>query len=211
MRQAADFLMALQLTGAAKNASLANLQVRLPAVVIGGGLTGIDTATEVQAYYIKQVEKTLLRYEQLVASHDDKFVRQGLDESRSWCSTNSWRRQTCARRTRAGEKGETHTRFHRADTAVGRRDRSLPAQTLGVARLPAQSRGSDQGHGGRHLLRRTLSPVAAAPTRSHTSAASMKENADGKLVENEEVKSRRVRFWPPAPKEHRLFSEHRAA
>ncbi|HWR87503.1 MAG TPA: FAD-dependent oxidoreductase, partial [Acidiferrobacterales bacterium] len=80
MRQAADFLMALQLTGAAKNASLANLQVRLPAVVIGGGLTGIDTATEVQAYYIKQVEKTLLRYEQLVASHDDKFVRQGLDE-----------------------------------------------------------------------------------------------------------------------------------
>ena len=71
MRQAADFLMALQLTGAAKEASLANLQVRLPAVVIGGGLTGIDTATEVQAYYIKQVEKTLLRYEQLVAAHGE--------------------------------------------------------------------------------------------------------------------------------------------
>jgi NADPH-dependent glutamate synthase beta subunit-like oxidoreductase/NAD(P)H-flavin reductase len=65
MRQANDFLMTLQLTGAAKKASLANLQVRLPAVVIGGGLTGIDTATEVQAYYIMQVEKTLERYETL--------------------------------------------------------------------------------------------------------------------------------------------------
>ena len=65
IRQASDFLMALQLTGAAKTASLANLQVRLPALVIGGGLTGIDTATEVQAYYIRQVEKTLARYEAL--------------------------------------------------------------------------------------------------------------------------------------------------
>ncbi len=65
MRQANDFLMALQLTGAAKENSLANLQIRLPAVVIGGGLTGVDTATEVQAYYIVQVEKMLARYEQL--------------------------------------------------------------------------------------------------------------------------------------------------
>ena len=38
IRKASDFLMALQLTGAFKDASLANLQVRLPAVVIGGGL-----------------------------------------------------------------------------------------------------------------------------------------------------------------------------
>ncbi len=63
MKQASDFLMAMQLTGAAKDSSIANLQVRLPAVVIGGGLTAIDTATEVQAYYIKQVEKTLHRVE----------------------------------------------------------------------------------------------------------------------------------------------------
>ena len=65
IRQASDFLMALQLTGAAKRESLANLQVRLPAVVIGGGLTAIDTATEVQAYYIRQVEKFLARWEAL--------------------------------------------------------------------------------------------------------------------------------------------------
>jgi NADPH-dependent glutamate synthase beta subunit-like oxidoreductase len=46
VRQASDFLMALQLTGAAKADSVANLQVRLPVVVIGGGLTAVDTATE---------------------------------------------------------------------------------------------------------------------------------------------------------------------
>ncbi len=80
MRQANDFLMALQLTGAAKMDSLANLQLRLPAVVIGGGLTGIDTATEAQAYYIVQVEKTLERYERLVAALGEHKVRAGLDE-----------------------------------------------------------------------------------------------------------------------------------
>ncbi|ADE14517.1 conserved hypothetical protein [Nitrosococcus halophilus Nc 4] len=80
MRQASDFLMALQLTGAGKESSLANLQVRLPAVVIGGGLTAIDTATEVQAYYIKQVEKMLTRYEKLVAAQGKAQVRAGLSE-----------------------------------------------------------------------------------------------------------------------------------
>ncbi|MFP3670622.1 hypothetical protein SB717_36665, partial [Priestia sp. SIMBA_032] len=39
VRMASDFLMALQLTGAAKSDSVANLEVRLPIVVIGGGLT----------------------------------------------------------------------------------------------------------------------------------------------------------------------------
>ena len=59
VRQASDFLMALQLTGAAKTDSVANLQVRMPVVVIGGGLTAIDTATESLAYYAVQVEKFL--------------------------------------------------------------------------------------------------------------------------------------------------------
>ncbi|MDQ5847589.1 MAG: FAD-dependent oxidoreductase, partial [Pseudomonadota bacterium] len=65
VRAASDFLMALQLTGAAKRESIANLQIRLPIVVIGGGLTAIDTATESLAYYSVQVEKFLARYEQL--------------------------------------------------------------------------------------------------------------------------------------------------
>jgi NADPH-dependent glutamate synthase beta subunit-like oxidoreductase/NAD(P)H-flavin reductase len=65
VRAASDFLMALQLTGAAKRESIANLQIRLPIVVIGGGLTAIDTATESLAYYAIQVEKFLARYEAL--------------------------------------------------------------------------------------------------------------------------------------------------
>lgn len=83
MRQANDFLMALQLTGAAKKNSLANLQVRLPAVVIGGGLTGVDTATEVQAYYIVQVEKTLARYEPLLEGLGMSKLRESFDDY-SW-------------------------------------------------------------------------------------------------------------------------------
>jgi NADPH-dependent glutamate synthase beta subunit-like oxidoreductase/NAD(P)H-flavin reductase len=67
VRQASDFLMALQLTGAAKSNSVANLQIRMPIAVIGGGLTAVDTATESLAYYVVQVEKFLSRYETLVA------------------------------------------------------------------------------------------------------------------------------------------------
>jgi NAD(P)H-flavin reductase len=71
--------MALQLTGAFKGGALPNLQVRLPAVVIGGGLTGIDTATELFAYYPGQVEKTLERYEVLVAERGEETVRRMYD------------------------------------------------------------------------------------------------------------------------------------
>src|SRR5205814_10265069 len=75
VRTASDFLMALQLTGAAKTDSIANLTVRLPVVVIGGGLTAIDTATESLAYYPVQVEKFLSRYEILVAERGEEAVR----------------------------------------------------------------------------------------------------------------------------------------
>ena len=79
MRQANDFLMALQLGNAAKKSSLTNIQVRLPAVVIGGGLTGVDTATEIQAYYITQVEKILHRYEILAQTLGEEAIINPLD------------------------------------------------------------------------------------------------------------------------------------
>ena len=77
VRQASDFLMALQLTGAGRANSLANLQVRMPVVVIGGGLTAVDTSTESMAYYPLQVEKFLSRYESLVAESSHQEARAG--------------------------------------------------------------------------------------------------------------------------------------
>ncbi|MCS6900616.1 MAG: FAD-dependent oxidoreductase [Myxococcales bacterium] len=79
IRKASDFLMGLQLTGAYKHSSLANLQIRLPAIVIGGGLTAIDTATELLAYYVTQVEKTADRYHALVRELGEEAVRKGFD------------------------------------------------------------------------------------------------------------------------------------
>ena len=79
IRKASDFLMALQLTGAFKRDALQNLQARLPALVIGGGLTAIDTATELMAYYPVQVEKVLAQYETLVAELGASRVRGSYD------------------------------------------------------------------------------------------------------------------------------------
>ncbi|MDB5808740.1 MAG: hypothetical protein JWN94_862 [Betaproteobacteria bacterium] len=80
VRTASDFLMALQLTGAAKVDSIANMQVRLPVVVVGGGLTAIDTATESLAYYPLQVEKFLGRYEAMAREHGEAAARFSWNE-----------------------------------------------------------------------------------------------------------------------------------
>jgi NADPH-dependent glutamate synthase beta subunit-like oxidoreductase/NAD(P)H-flavin reductase len=94
VRMASDFLMALQGQGAYRKNSLANLQMQLPVVVIGGGLTAIDAATEAQAYYIQQVEKALERFERLkrrigedaiwsrLDAEETKTVRTWLDHGR---------------------------------------------------------------------------------------------------------------------------------
>jgi len=84
IRKASDFLMALQLTGAYKHTSIANLQVSLPAVVIGGGLTAIDTATELLAYYQVEVEKELERYELLLRSGRSAADVRSLFDDEEW-------------------------------------------------------------------------------------------------------------------------------
>jgi NADPH-dependent glutamate synthase beta subunit-like oxidoreductase/NAD(P)H-flavin reductase len=80
VRKASDFLMGLQLTGAFKKNNLSNLLIRLPAVVIGGGLTGVDTATEIMAYYPVQVEKFLTRYEQMLSVSTEEKLTERLSE-----------------------------------------------------------------------------------------------------------------------------------
>jgi NADPH-dependent glutamate synthase beta subunit-like oxidoreductase len=84
VRKASDFLMSLQLTGAAQHQTLANLQLRLPAIVIGGGLTGIDTATEALAYYPVQVERFYRRAQELIATGgSEAFWSQFRDDDRT--------------------------------------------------------------------------------------------------------------------------------
>ncbi len=115
IRKASDFLMALQLTGAFKRDALPNLQVRLPAVVIGGGLTAIDTATELMAYYPLQVEKTLRRStRRSPASSAKRACAAATTPRSSSCSTSIWR--TAARCAPSA----------RAPTAAGERPNFVP-------------------------------------------------------------------------------------
>ncbi len=80
IRKASDFLMGLQLTGAYKKSSIANLQIDLPAIVIGGGLTAIDTATELLAYYVVQIEKESERFAILSREKGDAAMRAQFDD-----------------------------------------------------------------------------------------------------------------------------------
>jgi len=109
IRKASDFLMALQLTGAFKKTSMACLQLRLPVVVIGGGLTGIDTATESLAYYPLQVEKMVERYDTLAARFGKDNVERFFSEEERLHLTEflTHGREVLAERRRAEAKGET--------------------------------------------------------------------------------------------------------
>ncbi|HUB06723.1 MAG TPA: FAD-dependent oxidoreductase [Myxococcales bacterium] len=108
IRQASDFLMALQLTGAFKRDAMANLQVRLPAVVIGGGLTAIDTATELAAYYPVQVEKLLERWETLAREKPEGALRRAFrsDEQATLDEMLAHGRAVREERARAKAAGE---------------------------------------------------------------------------------------------------------
>ena len=85
VRFASDFLMSLQLNGVNQSSSLANLEIELPVVVIGGGLTAIDTATECLAYYPIQVEKFLTFYEKAQQFNDINTIKK------SWTNYESLR------------------------------------------------------------------------------------------------------------------------
>jgi NADPH-dependent glutamate synthase beta subunit-like oxidoreductase/NAD(P)H-flavin reductase len=110
MRQASDFLMGLQASGAYKKNSLTNVQVDLPAVVVGGGLTAIDTATELIAYYVVQVEQTLDRYERLLPR---------IGESAVWARFDDEERETVTRWL-------SHGRAVRAERAAAQTENRLP-------------------------------------------------------------------------------------
>jgi NADPH-dependent glutamate synthase beta subunit-like oxidoreductase/NAD(P)H-flavin reductase len=106
VRAASDFLMALQLTGAAKADSIANMQLRLPVVVVGGGLTAIDTATESLAYYLVQIEKFLTRFEALAAETGEDAVRAKWDDQEREIAEEFLAHARAVRRERAQAERE---------------------------------------------------------------------------------------------------------
>ncbi len=138
VRQASDFLMALQLTGAAKQSSIANLQLRLPVVVIGGGLTAIDTATESLAYYVRQVEKFAARYRILVAERGEASVRarwsaeetEIADEFLAHATAIAAERATAARENRTPALARLLDSWGGATLAYRRRLVDAPSYTL---------------------------------------------------------------------------------
>jgi len=138
VRQASDFLMALQLTGAAKSDSIANLTVRLPVVVIGGGLTAIDTATEALAYYPLQVEKFLGRYETLVGERGAEAVRaewngaerEGAEEFILHAKALRAEREAAAREGRAPRLAQLIDSWGGVTIAYRRRLVDAPSYTL---------------------------------------------------------------------------------
>ena len=82
--------------------------MRLPALVIGGGLTAIDTATELFAYYPIQVEKTLDRYERLVAEIGEEALMAVYNQEERGILTEFLEhgRAVRAERARAAAAGE---------------------------------------------------------------------------------------------------------
>ena len=155
IRKASDFLMALQLTGAFKKDVFSNLQARLPAVVIGGGLTGVDTATELMAYYPLQAEKMVDRYDALVRDLGEARVR-GMMDPEEIGILDEFRAHGAAvkaERARAQAAGEAPN-FIDMIRELGRRDAGLSQAPAGRAGLPAESRRGRARAAGRHLRHR---------------------------------------------------------
>jgi NADPH-dependent glutamate synthase beta subunit-like oxidoreductase/NAD(P)H-flavin reductase len=180
VRQASDFLMALQLTGAAKMSSVANLQLRLPVVVIGGGLTAIDTATESLAYYVRQVEKFALRYRTLAAERGEAAVRAAwsaeetdiADEFLAHAEAIAAERATAAREDRAPHLPQLLTSWGGAVIAYRRRLVDAPSYTLNHEEVAkALEEGVDFAEG--------LTPLAVEVDRFGHAAALRVSRADG--------------------------------
>ena len=199
VRMASDFLMALQLTGAAKAESIANLQLRLPAVVIGGGLTAIDTATEALAYYPRQVEKFLGRFETLAAERGEAAVRAAWTpvESRIAEEFIAHARAIRAERVRAAAAGEAPRLTTLMDEwggvtiAYRRRMIDSPSYTLNHEEVekalqegirfaegltPTEIQVDEAGHAAAICLKRADGSTATLPARAVLVAAGTRPN-----------------------------------
>jgi NADPH-dependent glutamate synthase beta subunit-like oxidoreductase/NAD(P)H-flavin reductase len=194
IRKASDFLMALQLTGAFKRDALSNLQTRLPAVVIGGGLTGVDTATELFAYYPLQVEKTLSRYEALAGELGEPRVRAMYDAEEQgildeFLSHGRLVRAERARALAAGEKPDFVSLVRRwggVTLAYRKRLQDAPAYRLNHEEV---AKAFEEGI----TFAENLSPVEAIPDQNgHVTTMVFTRPAEGGGDERVELPARTV-------------------
>jgi NADPH-dependent glutamate synthase beta subunit-like oxidoreductase/NAD(P)H-flavin reductase len=175
VRQASDFLMALQLTGAAKRDSVANLQIRVPIVVIGGGLTAIDTGTESLAYYVVQVEKFLERYEKLVAERGEREVRDSWSEEETETADEFIAHARALRSHNGGNLIELLNSWGGATIAYRRKLMDAPSYTLNHEEV---AKALEEGV----QFAEELSPVAVEVDRFGHAAALKLKKPSGETV-----------------------------
>ena len=146
------------------------MQVRLPVVVVGGGLTAIDTATESLAYYPLQVEKFLARYESARRERGEAACAGRLE--RGGARDRRGIPRPCARDPRRARRARSAKTASRACWSCCSRwggvDHRLSQAPDRQPVLHAESRGSGEGARGRHPLRR--GPDARCASRSTTTA-----------------------------------------
>lgn len=88
MRVANDFLMTINLFEINKFKHLTETDVSLPAIVIGGGLTAVDTATELQAYYLILVEKVFNHFNEKYNQDTEAFKKA--NSVQDWPTISRW-------------------------------------------------------------------------------------------------------------------------
>jgi NADPH-dependent glutamate synthase beta subunit-like oxidoreductase/NAD(P)H-flavin reductase len=182
IRKASDFLMGLQLSGAAKKSTLSSLQVRLPAIVIGGGLTAIDTATELRAYYVVQCEKMLAQWELASEGKPDAVTRFDAEEKGILEELLAHGRLLREERERAATKGRAPNFDALIDAwggvtlAYRKRLEDSPAYRLNHEEI---AQALEEGI---HIAE-NLSPVKAIPDAYGALAAVSFKRTDGSLVE----------------------------
>lgn len=81
MYMANTFLMQLHLHGLALESTQNTFSLQMPILVIGGGLTAVDTACEAQAFYLTLIQRIARRYDELAALWGEVNLRTQLGDA----------------------------------------------------------------------------------------------------------------------------------
>lgn len=126
-------------------------------MVIGGGLTAIDTATELLAYYVIQAEKTAERYRGLAAERGEEALRAGFDAEELGFLDEQLAHADAIFDERRKAAGREPSFQGLLDRWGGVFDR-LPQERARLAGLPPQPRRGQKKPRGRALRREPVAP-----------------------------------------------------